>query len=315
MIYHGNIVPFTYSLHLMSCCFGILVLYHTPWASGFYWYCCNEIFVTIHQRFLGTLAVFHWVGSINSCKECGLFTWGLSFSVPHKYCLNRFSLEVLEDRICQLSDVHWMPLLVIKKFAVWAACQCSAWNNSTFFLLVLILWRIVSELNSSGMNLLFLWRTQALWFCAYAYPPHCNFYVMLWNCMNNMAIFRASVCIILAIYIPILYKPCSIWEKHELLTRKSFYYWFLKPPSVPTSCFLVQGKELYVTLHGHSIMFCCCECWGFDTPLWTPNRCKDFLEHVSFSEPVSSNTLVKTSHFICPAVYLLFEILPLFFFT
>jgi len=137
VIYHGNNVPFTYSLHLMSCCFGIFVLHHTLWASGFYWY-CSEIYVTIHELFLGTLAVFHWVGSINSCKECGLFIWGLSFSVPHKYCLHRFSLEVLEDRICQLSAVHWIPLLVIKKFAVWAACQCSAWNNNTFFLLVLI---------------------------------------------------------------------------------------------------------------------------------------------------------------------------------
>lgn len=239
-MYHGNNVPVTYCLHLMSCCFGILVLlYHTFWASGFYWHCCNEIFVTVHQLFLETLAVFHWVGSISSCKECGLFTWGLSFSVPHKYCLHRFSLEVIEDRICQLSAVHWIPLLVSKKFAVWAVWHCCAWNNSTFFSFVLILWRMVSELTSSGMNLLFLWKTQALWFCAYTYPPHCNFYVMLWNFMNHMAIFRTPVCIILAVYSPILCKPYPIWGRHEFLTRKSFYYWCLKPPSVPTACFLV----------------------------------------------------------------------------
>lgn len=51
----------------------------------------------------------------------------------------------------------------------------------------------------------------------------------------------------------------------------------------------------------------------YDTPLWTANRCKYFLEHVSYSEPVSLNSLVKTSHYICSAAYLLFEILPLFF--
>jgi len=31
---------------------------------------------------------------------------GSIFIVPHKYCLHKFSLEVLEDRICQLSAVH-----------------------------------------------------------------------------------------------------------------------------------------------------------------------------------------------------------------
>jgi hypothetical protein len=65
-----------------------------------------------------------------------------------------------------------------------------------------------------------------------------------WNLMNWMGTFETSMSVILFTFpFSINHKPCLIWEKQKLLTKKSIGCQFVKPPAILISYFPVLEER------------------------------------------------------------------------
>jgi hypothetical protein len=157
------------------------------------------------------------------------------------------NLEIYEATSCETLAISWIPLPGQSvRSGPW---HCPEWNNRTFFRLVPLLWRMVSELTlHNGRNLLFLPTIFILWFC-----PHSQ-HTRQWlprsqkeTLMKCVGISRKAVFLILAIYI--WCNSCFFWEKLESWIKKSISHKFLKQLMVPASHFLVWRNESMYSSH------------------------------------------------------------------